>query len=423
MPLAPSRPPRRLLAPALATLVLVALILAIAARFAPWELAVGNVVLRSQRGTSLTFPAPTAAEPAMLDRGRPAGVASALAPRNAILMIGDGMGLGQVGTASAVLHGPAGRLVMETATATGLVRTHSGDRLVTDSAAASTAMATGFKTPNGMVSMLADGRTPVSLLEAARAVGLATGVVTTCGIIDATPAGFSTHAAHRYDYPRILEGLLASGTEVLIGGDSSTNRRALRDDELQDRLGSLDSLAKAAGYELVRSSSELAAASGRVLALYPPRAPRSNAHGPPLAESVTAALRQLDGSGGGFILLVESEMTDDSGHLNDAVGVVAAVRELDATVAAVLEWAEPRGDTLVLVTADHDTGGLGVVGGEYSEGEAEVRWLSVNHTAHWVPLFAFGPGAERFSGVLENTEIGVRIADLLDIPGFPSIRP
>ena len=103
--------------------------------------------------------------------------------------------------------------------------------------------------------------------------------------------------------------------------------------------------------------------------------------------------------------------------------VVDAVREFDEAVRSTVRWAEARGDTLVLVTADHDTGGLGVIDGDYDDGVAEVRWASEFHTGQWVPLFAFGPGAEHFNGVMDNTDIGVLIAKLLGIDDFPNAQP
>jgi alkaline phosphatase len=99
------------------------------------------------------------------------------------------------------------------------------------------------------------------------------------------------------------------------------------------------------------------------------------------------------------------------------------VRELDEMLKAILSWAAPRNDTLVIVTADHDTGGLGVVDGDYDRGVAEVRWATDGHTSQWVPVFAFGPGSEHFGGVIDNTDLGVLIARVLEIDGFPSLQP
>ena len=414
---------RRLIVYAIATLVVAALTVAIAAYFAPWELAVGNLVVRSQKGAHLPFPTPPGGALATSDGRRDPVVAEDDRPRNVVLIIGDGMGIGQLSTAADVLNGPTGRMAIETAPVTGLVRTHAGDRLVTDSAAASTAMATGFKVPKKAISVLDDGRVPVTLFEAARSAGMATGVVTTSGLVDATPAGFIAHQPKRELYAEILDDMLASQTEVLIGGDWGDSSKALRNDDFQSRLRSIDSLAAAAGYELARTAGELVDSTGRVLALFPPRNGRGEAHGPDLADLAVFAVERLDTVGDGFVLLIESEVTDSMGHDTDVAGLAAGVRELDRAVAKVFGWAGQRGDTLVLVTADHDTGGLGITAGTYAEGVAEVRWASDGHTAQWVPLFALGPGADGFNGVLDNTDIGIIIGKLLGLQGFPAVRP
>ena len=143
----------------------------------------------------------------------------------------------------------------------------------------------------------------------------------------------------------------------------------------------------------------------------------------PLVEVVDFALGRLGDSEDGFLLLVESEVTDGRGHANDIAGVTEGIRELDTAVASILAWVEPRGDTLVIVTADHDTGGLGIVDGDYDDGVAEVRWATENHTGQWVPLFAFCPGSQHFNGVMDNTEIGILIDKLLGIEDFPAIHP
>jgi alkaline phosphatase len=160
-----------------------------------------------------------------------------------------------------------------------------------------------------------------------------------------------------------------------------------------------------------------------VLAVFPPRGKDGDAYGPRLTELAVFAVERLEAVGNGFLLLIESEVTDGMGHDNQIAGLVDGVRELDDAVAAILAWAAPRGDTLVLVTADHDTGGLGIVGGRYNGEDAEVRWATDNHTAQWVPLFAFGPGSECFSGVIDNTDIAILIAKLIGIGDFPSTHP
>lgn len=423
MPSHPTHGRRRFVFHAVIIMAFLALGLGIAARYAPWEYTVGNLVLRSQRGMTHPFPQPDMDELVNASRRTKMIAAEETPPRNVILVIGDGMGVGQVSAASAMLHGPLGGLVLESAPVTGLMSTYASNLLVTDSAASATALATGFKAPKKALSILADGRVPVTIFEAAQARGLSTGFVTTSGLVDATPAGFTAHETKREHYPEILEDMLASGAELLIGGDWGNHRKSLNDSEFQEMLGRIDSFGEDAGYTVVRNLSELNASEGPVLAVFPPRAKTGNAHGPPLDELATFAVNRLAENEKGFVFLLELEVTDDVGHQNSIAGVVEGVRELDGALAKLLAWAEPRGDTLIVVTADHDTGGLGIVDGEYSDGVAEVRWATDMHTAQWVPLFAFGPGAEHFNGVIDNTDMSILFANLLGIEDFPRLQP
>jgi alkaline phosphatase len=404
---------------ALLTLLAVAAVVAGVSQLTTYQLEAGNVVLRAQRGVFRRFPAPpggtlegTSAQPRAGTR-KP----GTDRPRSLVLVIADGMGVGPLSTASALIHGTGGGLAVERFPVVGLVRTAAADDLVTDSAAGATAMATGFKVPRKAVSMLADKRLPVTLFEAARQRGLGTGVVTTTGLVDATPAAFVAHAGKRSEYGNILRQMVMSGTDVLIGGDWSRSRGAQRDQVYTDLMLKIEEVA-ADRYTVVRSEQELLDADGPVLALFPPRGDSPGLHGPRLVVSTRQALQVLADNPEGFLLMVETEEIDEDAHENRIDGVVAGVEELDEAIEAVLEFADTAGDVLVLVTADHDTGGLGIVRGRYSEGRATIRWTSDGHTAQWVPLFAYGPGAERFGGVLDNTEIGRTVADLLELRPF-----
>jgi len=424
MPSGSTTGPFRFVAHLVIFAALTAAVLAFAATRAPWELAVGNLVLRSQQGTTHAFPAPDNATLVTASRRQAPEIdPEAIRPRNVILVIGDGMGVGQVSSASTILHGPRGGLVIEHAPYTGLMSHHAGNLLVTDSAASATALATGFKTTKRTVSVLADGRVPVSIFEAAHSNGLATGVVTSSGLIDATPAGFTAHQDHREHYAEILDDMLASEAELLIGGDWSDYAKALKNDDFQERLGRIDELAGAAGYTVARDLDELEASTGPVVALFPPQTDLHDSHGPPLDDLALFAVERLAENPTGFVLLFESEVTDGEGHANSVDGVVEGVRELDRAVAAMLDWAAPRGDTLIVVTADHDTGGMGIVGGTYDESTAEIRWATTGHTSQWVPVFAFGPGAEHFTGVIDNTDVPILFAELLGIEDFPRLQP
>lgn len=415
---------RRFVIHAIVTLAILLALTGVAGLFAPWEFTGGNVVIRAQQGMSHDFDVPAGGQLVVPTHNRrDLAVAAESRPLNVILMIGDGMGIGQASSASELIHGPDGRLFVETAPITGLVRTLAGNELVTDSAAAATAMSTGFKAPKTSISILADGRRPVILMAAAKASGLATGVLTTSGLADATPAGFLVHSEDRYQYAHIFTEILATDHDILIGGTWINHHKAKHDQAYLDLVERADELGTAAGFHVIREPSDLAAARTPVLALFDPRGNSSDGHGPDLTVSTRFLLDTLGDRQEGFLALIESEVTDGTGHKNSIAGVVDAVREFDEAVALTVRWAEARGDTLVLVTADHDTGGLGIVDGDFHDGIAEVRWASEFHTGQWVPLFAFGPGAELFSGVMDNTDIGVMIAKLLGIENFPNAQP
>jgi alkaline phosphatase len=379
-----------------------------------------DVIACAERGDRRAFPVPGSQASGIAGQAALPLVPPATdqPPRNLILVVADGMGLGELSAASALIRGPAGGLAIEHAPVVGLVRTWAVDALVTDSAAAASAMATGLKTPKGAVSTQADGSSPRTLFEAAAASGMATGFVTTSGLVDATPAAFLTHAGHRDEYRTILEQLLSSDATVLIGGDWQRYPNALLQPDYLELVREAESAADPR-FTVVHDPASLATAPAPLLALLPARPGSISAHGPPLAESTRRALALLGDPAAGFLLVVEHEETDEAAHDNDVDGVVAAMLELDEALRVVLEYAVARGDTLVVFTADHDTAGMAVASGDFDDGIAELRWLDDGHLATWVPLFAFGPGAPRFAGVLDNTEIGRRLAELLELDGLP----
>jgi alkaline phosphatase len=400
--------------------VLVAALLALFARFGGIELALGNVVLRSQLGTEAALEAPAPGQPPMAP---PLTIPDESAPRpkNVILFIGDGMGIGAVSAATALLDGPGGELKMMGTPHVGLMRTWAADDLVTDSAASGTAMATGHKTNRKMVGMLPDGKPVRNLFELARDNGYASGAVTTSGLVDATPASFTAHEAHRDNFDSILEQMLDSGTEVLIGGTWTKKDKVRRNARYNELLSDLEALGSSHGYTVLSDPEAMTDAPAPLLAVFPPRQDAKEAHGPPLEVSTLRAIELLASDPEGFILLVECEVTDSKGHDNDIAGTMAGVRELDRAVAVALDFIRGRNDTLILVTADHDTGGLALVDAEYADGRALVRWATGEHSTQWVPFFAFGPGAEYFSGVFDNTWVPQWLAELLDLGKLPQM--
>jgi alkaline phosphatase len=415
---------RQLVTGVLVTVAVIGLALVVFSLFGGHEFAIGNLVLRAQTGTSYPLTSP---HPSALVAKTPSAFAEVTSiesrPKNVIVIIGDGMGVGIVSAASALLNGPGSALALTETPFLGLMSTWATNNLSPDSASTATSMATGFKTRTNAIGVLEDGRVVRNLFEAARERGLATGVVTTSALADATPAGFLAHTDSRNDYDIILEKIIASRTDVLIGGDWSGRQKARRNDRYMELVENAEITGAEHGYTVIRDPEALETATTPLLALFPPRSAEPLQHGPPLAQTTRQALKLLWESPEGFLLLVECELIDEAAHDNDIARVMEGMRELDDAVAVALELSAYRGDTLVVVAADHDTGGLGLFEGDYSEGKALARWAHDYHLSNFVPVFAFGPGARSFTGVFDNTAFGPKIAHLLGLAPLPQLAP
>jgi alkaline phosphatase len=335
--------------------------------------------------------------------------------KNVILMIGDGMGLGPVSAARIRAVGPGGRLHMDRMPVTGFVTTYSANGLITDSAAGATALASGFKTNNGMVSMLPDERRPLTILEAARDRKMATGLVVVCTIPHATPAAFASHVISRDLYPQIFGQMVQNKVDVLFGSGSVGTTTQPSDEATQ---------AKKAGYGVISNRKELRSATATpVVGLMGIEEPSAGSPQPMLAEMTAKAIELLRKNQNGFFLMVEGSDIDWAGHGNDAAGSARKTLLFDMAIKEAIEFALRDKHTLVVVTADHDTGGLAIVGGGLNGKDLQVSWATKGHTGLPVPLYAFGPGARRFMGVRDNTEIPSIIAQLLEIKDFPKALP
>jgi alkaline phosphatase len=337
--------------------------------------------------------------------------------RGVVLAIGDGMGLAHLAAGRLAAVGADGRLHIERMPISGFVSTHAVDNLVSMSDAAATALATGRKTRNGRIGSGPEAEPLRTLLEAARDQGLATGLVTTYEIVDATPASFAAHAAQRDQLQDIAAQLVESGVDVMLGA----GRRHFLPPPLGDRQDGADLLARARalGYHVVTSEAELERApGGRLLGLFDLDLAALRPAEPSLVEMTRVALRRLAAAPQGFFLLIEEEAIDTRAHAYDIGGTVAAVARFDDAVGAVLDFAAADGKVLVVATSDHETGGLVLDRGTLAAGSLEVVWADVSHSAVPVPLFAFGPGAEAFSGALDNTAVPRLLAEALRLD-FP----
>ncbi|MCK5843339.1 MAG: alkaline phosphatase [Victivallales bacterium] len=317
-------------------------------------------------------------------------------PKNIILFIGDGMGIQQV-TAAKVIKGS---LAMERCPITGMVTTWSANALVTDSAASVTAIASGVKTKNGTLSIGSDGKSLKTVLEYAEERNKATGLVSTCGVTHATPAGFAAHVTSRSQYIKIAEQLAASGVDVLFGGGlnhfTPTNNPSLP--LLQEKMIVVFSTEEFKNLGTPEKAAAL---------LYPNHPPYAADREISLAELTRKAIEILAQDKDGFFLMVEGSQIDWAGHLNNEANVVAETVDFDDAVGIGLDFAEENSDTLVIITADHETGGFALLGGSIENKTVDkTGFVDNHHTASMVPVFAYGPGSEAFSGILDNTDIG-----------------
>jgi len=331
-------------------------------------------------------------------------------PQNIIIYIGDGMGVAHI-TAGKIARG---RLNLERFAVTGLVTTHTANELVTDSAAAATALATGHKTYNGAVSVSANGKPLKTLFEFAEERGKSTGVVVTSSVTHATPAAFFAHIEDRRKHADIAEQILNSGLEVLVGGgwmyfipesDSGSRR--------QDDKNLIESLETR--MPVVLSYDKLPGQGNMLAALLAPDGlPKAADRDYSLAELTQEALRILAKNRKGFILLVEGSQIDWAAHDQDQEAIIAEMIDFDGAVGTGLDFAQKHGSTLVLVTADHETGGFAVHDGSITANQVTASGFSTTgHTAAMVPIFAYGPGSRNFSGIQDNTRTGQTLINLL----------
>ncbi len=342
--------------------------------------------------------------------------------KNVIFCIGDGMGLGQVTLARIKAVGKDGKLHMERMPITGIARTHPYGTLVTDSAASGTAMATGFKTKNGVIGMLHDGKKCVTILEAAKEKGMSTGLVATSTITNATPASFGAHVPSRKMEAKIAEDLLANKINVLLGGGRKyflpkTTEGSKRTDELD-----LISEAKKSSYIYADSKESLMSAKGPyILGLFQSGPMKTFAPEPTLAELTEKAVEVLSKNEKGFFLMVEGSQIDSACHNNETNNVIRQTLLFDEAIKKAIDFALKNKQTLVVVTADHETGGLIIDRPISPNGDLKEYWTLKTHTAMPVPVYAFGQGASNFAGIYNNTEIPKKFAKLLGIKAFPKI--
>jgi alkaline phosphatase len=321
-------------------------------------------------------------------------------PARIILLIADGAG---------VEHWTLARfarpdLAVSQFPVAGLVDTRGDGHVVTGSAAGATALATGVRTYFGAVGVAPDSAPLQTVLEVAHAHGMATGLVTTTLITDATPAAFASHVTRRSAMVDIMQQMTQLPVDVLLGGGRRVFDMAERRDSI-DLRGAVTNR-----YPYIETAAQLSSLDPdtvtSLLGLFAPRdMARAPERSPALTSMMETALAILDRDPEGFFLMVENEGSDTEAHANIERDVlVAEMLSFDDAVRVALDYQARHPETLIVVTADHETGGVSLVPGP--EREAIVTYATRDHTAALVPLFARGPEAERFGGLHDNREIG-----------------
>ena len=340
--------------------------------------------------------------------------------KNVILMVGDGMGLAQV--TALMLAENYNPVNIERASVGGFVKTYSANNRVTDSAASGTTYASGEKTNNGYLSVRPDGTPMESILQKAEKAGLATGLVVTTNIQHATPGAFYAHNPDRNDYEGISLELLVSGVDVAIGGGAKymTDRKDGRNivEELKTKGYTMtDNLAGLAG---VSRGSAMAIYEGGGLPLVAKgRDPEYLSDATAKALDILTANTSGTSAAGGFFLMVEGSYIDSAGHSNDAEALMGEMRDFDKAVGVAFDYADKHPETVVIVLADHETGGLTLPAGKENfllpDSGVDFKWCTGGHTGTMIPMFAYGKHADTFGGVFNNIDINHRMVELLGL--------
>ncbi|MCW3466907.1 alkaline phosphatase [Chitinophaga nivalis] len=313
--------------------------------------------------------------------------------KNVILMIGDGTGLAQMFAGYTANKGDLNIFRMRQL---GLSKTQSSDNYHTDSAAGGSAMGTGTKTNNREIGM---DNTYVSvpvLPELLAAKGIPSGVIVTEEITGATPASFYGHTADRDNTATLASQLLNSPLQLAVGGGK---------EELEQDLGARLQQAGVQFYDNLDSWNT--AVKNRTLVILSNKAVGSmrEGRGNYLKQALKKALQQLSASGKGFFLMVEGSRIDHGGHFNDLDYLVREMLDFDDAVGTALRFADENKQTTVIVTADHETGGLALMDGDIATGQLRGHFATNDHTGIPVMVFAYGPNSGLFRGVYENNEI------------------
>lgn len=325
-------------------------------------------------------------------------------PKNIILFIGDGMGVAQI---FAGITANGGSLNLNHMKHIGFSQTQSTNNYITDSAAGGTALACGTRTNNGVIGMDPEGKPVKSILHISEENLKATGLVSTSAITHATPASFIAHQPSRNMYEAIAADFLKTDIDLFIGGGEDHFKERQDNRDLTEEL-------KTKGYSVFSGLDAAQETSKAPMAIFTAgeHNPAYPERGEMLPEATKKAIDVLKQDKNGFFLMVEGSQIDWGGHDNSTPYIVHEMLDMDRALGIALSYACENRETLVIVTADHETGGMTINGGNFEKGSVTARYTSTGHSAVMVPVFAYGPGAEEFLGIYDNTDVFNKIKRL-----------
>lgn len=362
------------------------------------------------------------------------------APKHIVLIIGDGIGLAQWSAYNAkrtqgINSMDSAAVVFTDFPVIGFSLTSSADAFITDSGAGATALATGKKANNYMIGMAADSTKPITISEIAHLQGKSTGIAVTCELTHATPGSFFAHQPSR----KLMNEI---GADFITGmsphdladlqernGQTDVGSQFVKKGSIDVALGGgrkyfdtnalkNNGYAIGTGYEAMK---QLQNQSRRVVFYddqpFPPKAHEGrNKEGMYLADASESVLNTMFLNPKGSFTMIEGSQVDWAGHENDSTYLMAEMEDFDVAIRRVIAMAKADKNTLVIVTADHETGGLSLTDWDKARSQPAMHFSTGHHTGIPVPVFAYGPGAELFSGAYQNTAIFTKIQDLLTQP-------
>lgn len=327
-------------------------------------------------------------------------------PKRVVLMIGDGMGLQQI---TAGMYKNQDRLNLETCTVVGFHKSYSADELIADSAASATAMASGVKTKNGYIGLDEDGLPVKTLVEQAKEKDIPVGLITNATFTFATPAAFVGHATLEDDQEIIAPYYLEQEIDFMVGGGKKyfADRRSDQRNLYQELINKGYQVSDYSKQPFGKGSLDFNKNYAYFLAEDLPENIESSRKD--LITACQLAPSFLKNHGGGkFFLMIEDALIDQGGKANDSDFIIEEMINFDKAIGEILQFAKQDRETLVIITGDHEIGGFAINPGSTRDSILGF-FVSTEPTASMLPVFAFGPGSELFSGIYENTAIYQKI--------------